>query len=125
MSARVRSGRWRRAALEGARRVAVGLVLAYTVVPILWVIAVSLRDPVRTMTIPPQLLVPPTFRYYRELFAGTWGDFTAYYANSAAVCGAAVALALAMGTPAAFALSRSLVGQRWASRFLGAMALIY
>lgn len=124
MGARAGRGR-RRGALAIARRVAIGLVLLYTLVPIVWVVAISLRDPVRTMTIPPQILVPPTFHYYRELFAGTWGDFAAYYANSVVVCGAAVLVALAVGAPAAFGLSRDMVRRRWADAFLRAMALIY
>jgi len=124
VGARAGRGR-RRSALAIARRVAIGLVLLYTLVPIVWVVAISLRDPVRTMTIPPQILVPPTFHYYRELFAGTWGDFAAYYANSVVVCGAAVLVALAVGAPAAFGLSRDMVRRRWADAFLRAMALIY
>lgn len=116
---------WRRLFLRGLRRVTAGLVLLYSVIPILWVVAISLRDPVRTMTIPPELLVRPRFHHYRDLFAGIWGNFGAYYLNTLLVCGLAVLLSLAVGTPAAFGLSRAMVRPRWAQAFLGTMTVIY
>jgi ABC-type glycerol-3-phosphate transport system permease component len=116
---------WRRSLLRGLRRATVVVVLLYTITPILWVVAISLRDPVRTMTIPPELLVRPTFHNYRDLFAGIWGNFAAYYVNTVIVCGLAVLLSLAVGMPAAFGLSRAMVRQRWANVFLGTMTVIY
>ena len=119
------SARWRRLLLRALGRVAVALILLYSLLPILWVVAISLRDPVRTMTIPPEILVRPTFRYYTDLFAGVWGDFTAYYTNTLIVCGLAVLLSLVVGMPAAFGLSRGMVHRRWVNVFLGTMTIIY
>lgn len=62
--------RWRRSFLWGLGRIAIVLVLLYTLIPILWVVAISFRNPVQTMTIPPEILVQPTFRHYQALFSG-------------------------------------------------------
>lgn len=117
--------RWRRLLLAGLGRIAIVMILLYTLIPILWVVAISFRDPVRTMTIPPEILVRPTFRHYQDLFSAVWGDFTAYYINTLIVCGLAVLLSLAVGMPAAFGLSRDMVRRRWSTIFLGTMTIIY
>ena len=97
---RVRRRRSGRAiALAGA-----GLaLLLLTLFPVGWLVQLSLKTDLEAFAMPPRLFVP-TLENYAAL-AG--GKFARSFGNSLVVAVATTALSLALGVPAAYALSRS------------------
>ncbi|HEX2809781.1 MAG TPA: carbohydrate ABC transporter permease [Kineosporiaceae bacterium] len=100
--------RWRRVACLGRRRVAylVGVAVAvlFAVIPILWMVATSVKTN-REITQDGTLL-PHSFTLanYVSLFSGR--SFGSYLTNSVIVTVFSVGLALLLGTHAAYALAR-------------------
>ena len=83
-------------------------VLAVFLVPIAWMIVISLKTRAQIYTWPPQWYgFTPTLDNYRALFAAS-SSFPRFLLNSVAVAGGATGLALLVGLPAAYALA----GQR-------------
>jgi multiple sugar transport system permease protein len=80
------------------------VVLVATVFPFLWMVSTSLKLPAQVFTTPPTLFFTPTLQHYQEaLFQyGVWRNLV----NSLIVTGAVTLLAVALGTPAAYAIAR-------------------
>jgi len=94
-------------------RAATALVIcAVLMLPIAWVIQMSLRPSgdVLATSFPFQ----PTFAHYRALWTGR---FTDSFVNSLVVSATSTLLALALGTPAAYALERARLKRRRAIAF--------
>lgn len=91
-------------------RVAVGIViavaLAWTLVPLLWMLAGSLKDSTAVTASTPQVAFTPTFDNYRNLFSGA-NDLTPYLWHSVVAAGTSAVLSLALGTLAGYGLARS------------------
>jgi multiple sugar transport system permease protein len=82
--------------------------------PIYWIVAMSLKAPIDVFAMPPVWWFQPTLDSYRELF----GDAPTlrYLLNSTLISSLAVVLALLLGVPAAYALSR--LQRRWKDTLL-------
>jgi len=87
-----------------AKHTALALVILYSVAPLLWQLATSLKPPHELTTLPPLLPTEPTLAHYRAVFTGQ--PFLTVMGNSFAVAAATTLLALALGSAAAFALLR-------------------
>jgi multiple sugar transport system permease protein len=92
---------------RGARRsaaggIAVAALLALTLFPFVWLVQMSFRPNEDILGY--ELLFRPTLEHYRALRVG---QFPRSFANSSAASAASTALALLVGVPAGYALSRS------------------
>lgn len=92
------------------------VVLTFLLFPLVWVLMMSLKDYADVIAYPPKLIFTPTLENYRSVLfgsdssmAGGAGEFMGYILNSAIISGGAVALSLAVGVPAAYALIRGRV----------------
>jgi multiple sugar transport system permease protein len=96
----VRRRRWARPALTA---LAIALALA-VLAPFLWLLQMSVKADRDIFTLPPALLFSPTLEHYRAL----WDTpFRRSFVNSAVVSLTSTALAMLLGVPGAYALSRA------------------
>jgi multiple sugar transport system permease protein len=98
------SARRRRSAGKIWLYVAAVAIVAYCLLPFYWMVISSLRSPAHifdTSLVPPH----PTLLNYRAVF-GRQNTFGLALRNSAAIAGSVTALALLLGTSAAYALTR-------------------
>lgn len=79
------------------------IVGTFTIFPLIWLIIGSLKTRHDALALPPRLIFTPVFDAYEKILAG--GILNAF-ANSLTIGLTNVALALAIGVPAAYALSR-------------------
>jgi multiple sugar transport system permease protein len=102
--------------LSGAWIVAIGAILL-TLFPLYWLFLISTKKPVDAFKSPPDLLYMPDFSKYAEIWQQ--GDFASAFVNSVIVVGTGVALAIAIATPAAYAIVRFRVrAGRWLALWL-------
>ncbi len=88
-----------------ALRVAVGVIAASVVVPLLWIVKVSIVDPVEQAQVPPTVLPHSfTFSHYRVIFADPL--FTGALVNSLRIAGITTVITVLLGTLAGYALAR-------------------
>ena len=80
------------------------VLLAFTLFPFYWMVASSFKAQTDLLASPPVWWFRPTLDHYREI----WADkaVLAAIGNSLVVAGGTTALAVALGTPAAYALAR-------------------
>jgi multiple sugar transport system permease protein len=106
VSARL-SGRRLRLALPNALAYSILVVGVLAVAfPIGWMVSTSFKDSGALFAMPPQWIpLKPVLEAYGQLFSAD-SSFLTYYRNSIVVCGLATLLALQLGAPAAYALSR-------------------
>ena len=101
------SERARRGGRRGTRALVVytlALALLFlTLFPVLWLVQMSLKVEAEAFQMPPRLLFVPTLENYRALFEG---KFARSFGNSTFVSVATTLLAMLLGVPAAYALSR-------------------
>ncbi len=104
-----------RRTIETAALVAGSLLLiVWTVFPFLWILLTSLKNPGDILSVPPKFVFSPTFDNYAALvlgeqhgqYASTRPDFPRFFLNSMVISIGAVALSVAAGIPAAYALAR-------------------
>lgn len=69
--------------------------------PIFWLIVTSFKTDAAAYELPPKILFTPTLEQYQAALADFWAPFF----NSVIVVGASTVICLALGVPAAFALS--------------------
>ncbi len=93
--------------------IAVVAILAWSLVPILFIVASSFKPGQDIFAVPPKYLFEPTLRHYGELWRA-WGAFFSGLVNSTIVTAGATALAVVASTCAGYAYSR------YANRFLEA-----
>ena len=103
---------------ESARKIAVlvgaAILLLWTVFPFFWILLTSLKSPGDMLSVPPKFVFSPTFDNYAALvmgeqrgdYASTRPDFPRFFLNSIIISFGAVALSVAAGIPAAYALAR-------------------
>ena len=90
------------------------LLVVWTVFPFGWILLTSLKEPRDMLAVPPKLLFQPTLANYEALFLGkqrgayasTRPDFPRFFLNSVLISTGAVALSVATGILAAYALAR-------------------
>jgi multiple sugar transport system permease protein len=98
--ARQRRRLWARWAVSAAVLVLALIVLS----PFLWLLQMSIKSGEDNFAFPPKLLFTPTTEHYGAL----WNTaFRTSFANSTAVSTASTALAILIGVPGAYALSRA------------------
>lgn len=79
--------------------------LAVALVPVYWLAGIALKREVDQFAVPPVWFAfTPTLAHYREIFFAR--PFATYLWNSTVVAAVSTLLALALGTPAAYALAR-------------------
>ena len=99
MSAPLRHAR----ALRWTRRIFLGSVFVFVVFPLVWLVLASLKTRAAALVVPPELIFTPSLEAYFKIRDG---GLLASFGNSLAIAGTNVALALILGIPAAYALSR-------------------
>src|SRR5713101_3010640 len=87
-----------------AVHVAVILLAVAVLAPFLWLLQMSVKTQEEIFAFPPKLVFAPTFENYRALWDST---FRRSFTNSAAVSVTSTALAMLLGVPGAYALSRA------------------
>lgn len=80
------------------------LLVALTLFPFVWLVTMSFKTDADIFAWPPRLLFTPTLANYEEVLASS---FPRSFLNSAIVSTLSTALSLAIGVPAAYALSRT------------------
>ncbi len=93
---------------DGRRRLVVhllaGALLLVLTAPFLWLLQMSVKSNDDIFAMPPKLVFRPTGEHYRAVWTS---DFPRSFWNSAVVSVSTTMLALVLGVPAAFALSRA------------------
>lgn len=72
--------------------------------PVYWLLTISLKPQVEAFRTPPSWIFLPTFKHYIRLFVQA--DFLRYFTNSMVISVGATLLALFLGVPASYSLSR-------------------
>jgi multiple sugar transport system permease protein len=85
------------------RRWLVPLLLVVMLLPFLWLLQLSFKPTAQILEFPPRFAFVPTLQHYVAIWNG---DFPASFFNSLVTSSVSTALALAVGVPAAYALSR-------------------
>lgn len=91
-----------------ARIAFLGATLVFVLFPLFWLALGSFKTRHDALALPPRIIFDPTFEAYTKIVAG---GFIRSFWNSLTIALTNVALALAIGTPAAFALTR-MTGRR-------------
>jgi multiple sugar transport system permease protein len=97
-----------------AMAVAAIILIVWTVLPFVWILLTSLKSPGDIISVPPKFVFTPTMDNYAALvlgeqcgqYASTRPDFPRFFLNSMIISIGAVALSVAAGIPAAYALAR-------------------
>jgi len=95
--------------MKGGRigvRVLIGVILLWTVVPLVWMVLSSLKPADELTSNPPTLAFKPTFQHYSDLFGGA-NDIGAYALNSIIAAGVSTLIAVGLGCLAGYGLARS------------------
>jgi multiple sugar transport system permease protein len=100
----------RRAAARRAGQATLIFALFVFLFPIAWILSTAYKPAREIFAAPPVLLFTPTWRNFETLFAVF--DVPQLVINTLIISFGTAALALALGTPAAYALAR--LGTRWA-----------
>jgi multiple sugar transport system permease protein len=95
------------------RRVAIALVLLVLLSPFLWLLQMSFKTNDQILQIPPPLLFVPTLQNYTALWHSAFSDS---FVNSLLSASFSTLLALLLGVPGAYALSRWSGGAKGALR---------
>jgi multiple sugar transport system permease protein len=73
-------------------------------VPVIWTLLTSIKQPVDAFSIPPKLIFAPTFEFHYQVWIEK--QFWRFLINSAIVSACTVCISVAIGTMAAYGLSR-------------------
>lgn len=82
------------------------VALAWTLVPLLWMVLGSFKGGAAVTASTPKVLFDPTLENYRNLFSGA-NDLTPYLWHSVVAAGVSAVLSLALGTLAGYGLANS------------------
>lgn len=97
----------RRWLTSAATRTVLWMVIAFILVPLVWMVSTSLKPAGYAQTIPPTWIFKPTFEHYVGVFKGEAATpFGPLLLHSAIVAISATAIAVALGLLAAYALAR-------------------
>ena len=100
------SATWRRSG-RLIRAAAIVAALAWSLVPIYWMLATSLKTEIEATRLDPTLWPhSPTLANYRGLFGGSL-PFLSFFTNTVITCLVTAVVAVVLATPAAYALSRA------------------
>ncbi|MCO6004156.1 carbohydrate ABC transporter permease [Actinoallomurus purpureus] len=87
-------------------RVVLLVALAWTLVPLLWMLLSSFKNRKDVTAATPQVLFPPTGQNYRNLFTGS-NNLTPYIWHSVLAAGISASLAVCLGALAGYGLART------------------
>jgi len=105
--AEVRAGRTYRNFSAMIKAAAIVLALAWSLAPVYWMVATSFKTELEASRLDPTLWPrDATFANYIDLWSGSL-PFGSFFANTVITCLATAVLAVAIATPAAYALSRA------------------
>jgi len=82
----------------------VTVAVLLSIFPIIYLLLTSFKQPEQTFSIPPVWIFQPTLQNYNEVFAG--GTFVKYFFNSVIVALGTTAVAILLGTFAAYGFAR-------------------
>ncbi len=82
----------------------VGALILIVIFPFLWLVQLSFKNQIEAFRMPPNLLTPPTLANYAAVLHD---KFVRALSNSAITATSTTILALVLGVPAAYALSRA------------------
>jgi len=82
----------------------IGIVILWSLFPILWTFLTSIKQPVDAFAFPPRWLFKPTFSAYQTLWVER--EFTVYLKNSAICAVSTMIISVSIGALAAYAISR-------------------
>src|SRR5438128_7432327 len=100
---------------SGWRYPLASLALLAALAPIYWLVTISLKKEIDQFAWPPLWWnFTPTFQHYRDAFLVR--SFGRFLLNSSLVAAGSTLLALALGTPAAYALARFRWPGKWGSK---------
>ena len=83
----------------------VALVLAWTLIPVFWMMLTSFKPPDAIVSTTPEVFFAPTFEHYVGLFTGG-NNLWPFIRNSLLAAGISTIVAVALGTMAGYGLSR-------------------
>ncbi len=106
---------------RAARLLLLGLLLAFSVAPIAWLVLTSFKNRVDVLASPPRFLFTPQVESYARLLLHQGSTILGNLQNSLAVATATTAVVVLLGTLAAFAFSRYEFRGR-SALFLGLLA---
>lgn len=89
---------------QAALLLALGAFTFVNLVPVLWALLTSLKQPVDAFTIPPTVVFTPTLAFHYQVWAEKGFGF--FLLNSAIISVCTVCVSVPIGTMAAYALSR-------------------
>jgi len=95
--------------MHSARQLSLAALMAVVafifLIPIIWAVLTSLKEPVDAFSVPPTVFFQPTLRHHREIWLER--EFWNFLLNSIIVSVSVVVISVPIGTMAAFALSRT------------------
>ena len=94
--------------------VALGLFCVFTFGPLLWLLSLSFKTQLQAFADPPVFIFLPTLNNYQKLFVES--GFLKFFANSLFISTLTTVSCLAVGTPAAYAITK--LQKRWKNVFL-------
>nr|WP_111298272.1 carbohydrate ABC transporter permease [Paracoccus saliphilus] len=100
--------------------IALSVFTVINLMPLIWAVLTSLKDPRDAFTIPPTIIFEPTLEYHRQVWFEN--DFFVYLKNSLIVSAGTVLISVPFGSLAAYALSR--IPRRSAGPILSALFTI-
>jgi multiple sugar transport system permease protein len=77
---------------------------AINLVPIIWAVLTSFKQPVDAFSVPPKLIFSPTFAFHQQVWVEK--EFWRYLINSVVISACTVIASVSIGTMAAYGLSR-------------------
>jgi len=107
--------KWHRAASWSVVTTIFLIALVVFIYPVYWLMSISLKTLIEAFRTPPSFFFVPTFRHYLRLFGQE--NFLRYFLNSIIMSIGATGVALVVGVPAAYSLSRG--------KFRGKNALLF
>ncbi|MGB9185205.1 MAG: carbohydrate ABC transporter permease [Solirubrobacteraceae bacterium] len=87
--------------------VGLGVILLWTLVPIVWMVLSSFKPAGDLVANPPKLTFTPTLDHYKTLFSSSGGNIGSYALHSIYASGVSTVIAVALGSLAGYGLSRS------------------
>ncbi len=84
-----------------------GVILLWTLVPIVWMVLSSFKPAGDLVANPPKLTFSPTLDHYKTLFSSSGANIGSYVLNSIYASGISTVIAVALGSIAGYGLARS------------------
>ncbi|MDJ0959950.1 MAG: carbohydrate ABC transporter permease [Acidimicrobiia bacterium] len=104
MTTRIGASTTRTRVLESLRYVAIAVLIAIFLLPIVWMIATSFKQPTDILARPPVIFFTPTFENYR--FAFGEADFGRFIVNTVVVALGSTTIVVIVGSLAAYSFAR-------------------